>query len=304
MFCSYNNIYLFILILYYTSLRKGVKKFLAESILSDIIIIINEAKIYCCLTVRSYTVIRRGLNNILFGKGTNIIMGKTKIELLPYKQQLEEIYYILYNNAGYQKWWPADSPFEVAVGAILAQFVSWENAAAAIDNLKKNNALSIEKICGIDDSILEEYVKPARFYKQKAKKLKNFCCYVMNNYNCSLTDFFNKDILSLRQELLSLYGIGEETADSIILYAAEKPIFVIDAYTKRIFHRLGFLEENISYKNAQQFFMENLESNIDLFNDYHAQIVMLGKNYCFNKKPKCKKCPLLKLCEFADNKVS
>lgn len=206
------------------------------------------------------------------------------------------IYYLLYNHAGHQHWWPADSPFEVVIGAILTQFVSWKNVTIAIDNLKRHNVLTVEGICKIDIENLEEFIKSTRFYKQKAKKLKAFCNHLKQYYDGKLESFFDKNLHDLRKELLSLYGIGEETADSIILYAAERPVFVIDAYTKRIFSRLGFLAENISYAEAQKFFMENLEHDVRLFNDYHAQIVRLGNNYCSNKNPKCTHCPLAGLC--------
>jgi len=213
---------------------------------------------------------------------------------------LMKIYHLLYEHAGHQHWWPACSPFEVVIGAILAQFVSWKNVTIAIENLKKYGLLSVEGICSTDIDKLGELIKSTRFYRQKARMLKDFCNYLDRNYNGSLDRLFDKDINDLRKELLALYGIGEETADSIILYAANKPVFVVDAYTKRIFTRLGLLNGNMKYKEVQRFFMNNLEHDVELFNDYHAQIVKLGNSYCFNKNPKCNDCPLCnsQICKF------
>jgi endonuclease III related protein len=210
--------------------------------------------------------------------------------------RLIKVYNILYESSGPLHWWPADSKFEVIVGAILTQFVSWRNVTTAINRLKSEGILSIDGICNANNEYLEDIVRCTRFYKQKAKKLKVFCCYVRDNYKGSLDSLFDRDMYDLRDELLSLYGIGKETADSILLYAAEKPIFVVDAYTRRIFSRLGFFKENISYENMQKFFMDNLAHDIKLFNEYHAQIDRIGNHYCSDKKPLCGKCPLSVIC--------
>lgn len=215
-------------------------------------------------------------------------------------EKLMRIYRLLYSKNGSRNWWPADTRFEVIIGALLAQFVSWKNVTTAIDNLKNENLLSIEGICQVEDERLEELIRATRFYRQKARKLKELCFHVKNHYNGDLDLFFDKDLYELRRELLSLYGIGEETADSIILYAAEKPIFVVDAYTRRIFARLGFFKEDIKYREMQEFFMEHLEHDVQLFNEYHAQIDGVGSNYCFNKKPACNECPLNNICTRKD----
>lgn len=211
-------------------------------------------------------------------------------------KELLHIYNLMYNANGSRHWWPAETRFEVIIGAILTQFVSWKNVVSAIDNLKQNNLLSIEGICAVKDEELETLIKCTRFYKQKGRKLKEFCSHVKNLYSGNLDDFFDKDIHSLRNELLSLYGIGQETADCIILYSAEKPIFVVDAYTRRVFCRLGYFKEDISYNEMQRFFMDNLEHDTRLFNEYHAQIDGVGSNYCFNKKPNCTECSLKSVC--------
>lgn len=204
----------------------------------------------------------------------------------------------MYKHFGPRHWWPAETRFEVIVGAILTQFVSWKNVTIAIDNLKNSGLLSIEGICKAESEELEELIRSTRFYKQKAKKLKGFCKHVKDKYNGVLNEFLSKDMLELRNELLSLYGIGEETADSIILYAAEKPIFVVDAYTRRIYSRLGFFNEDISYREMQDFFMDNLKHDVQMFNEYHALIDGVGNNFCSNTKPKCNKCPLERVCQF------
>lgn len=211
-------------------------------------------------------------------------------------KELKEIYSLMYERNGYRDWWPADTKFEVIVGAILTQFVSWKNVKTAIENLVRENLLSIEGICNAETEKLEDMVRSTRFYKQKARKLKEFCYYINEKYNADLDSFLDRDVYELRKELLSLYGIGEETADSIILYAAEKPIFVVDAYTKRIFGRLGYFKDDITYGEMQKFFMDNLEKDVGLFNDFHAQIVGVGNQYCNGKKPDCKGCSLDSIC--------
>jgi endonuclease III related protein len=212
-------------------------------------------------------------------------------------KKLMELYDLMFEKMGSRHWWPAETRFEVIVGAILTQFVSWKNVTTAIDNLKREDLLSIEGICNVDITKLEELIKSTRFYKQKAKKLKVFCTHVRYQYGGDLELFFNKELYELRKELLSLYGIGKETADCIVLYAAEKPIFVVDAYTKRIFHQLGLFKEDISYDAMQKYFMEHLESGVVLFNEYHAQIDGIGSHYCFGKNPKCDECPLSVVCK-------
>lgn len=213
-------------------------------------------------------------------------------------KKLIHIYNLMYDKVGPRNWWPAETDLEMIVGAILTQFVSWKNVECAVKNLKDRGVLSIEGICSIDDAELEELIRCTRFYKQKARKLKEFCRHIMDNYGGSLEKLFEKDIAELRKELLSLYGIGEETADCIILYAAKKSIFVVDAYTRRVYSRLGFFKEDISYKDMQEFFMKNLSPDVQFFNEYHAQIDGIGAHYCDNKKPKCNECPIASVCRY------
>lgn len=212
------------------------------------------------------------------------------------KETLVKIYDKLLEAFGPQHWWPADDDFEIIVGAILTQSVSWKNVEKAIDNLKAEGLLSLDAILAVDKDKLAALIKSTMYYNQKALKLKNFCRYIKQNYGGDIYSLFEKSIPNMRAELLSIKGIGPETADSIILYAAAKPIFVVDAYTRRIFSRLGFLPDDVKYSQMQDFFMSNLPSDVNLFNEYHALIVRLGKDYCKNKKPLCNECPVKNHC--------
>ena len=149
--------------------------------------------------------------------------------------------------------------------------------------MKNSNMLEIGSIARANQEELAQLIRPTRYYNIKAKKLQAFCRHVIDNYDGSLELLFKKELWSLRDELLSIYGIGEETADSILLYAAQKPVFVVDAYTKRIFSRLAMVEPDIEYRPLQRFFMDNIPPDLALYNEYHALIVALGNNYCANK---------------------
>ena len=212
-------------------------------------------------------------------------------------QELIKIYNLMYEKNGSMNWWPSETPFETVIGALLAQFVSWKNVSIAIKKLKDNDLLNPEGIRTADEEGIIKLIYSTRFYKQKVKKLKSFCNLLLDKYNGSLDKMFNKDIKELRSELLSLYGVGEETADSIILYAAYKPVFVVDTYTRRIFSRFGYFKPDVSYKDMQEFFMKHLKPDVQLYNDYHAQIVNVGSNFCSSQKPGCSKCPLETVCK-------
>lgn len=212
------------------------------------------------------------------------------------KETLLNIYNDMLAAFGPQYWWPADDDFEVIVGAILTQSVSWKNVEKAIDNLKREGLMSLDAILFVDEEKLAGLIKSTMYYNQKAKKLKNFCQYIAQYYEGDIYSFFKNDIPQMRGQLLSIKGIGPETADSIILYAAGKPIFVVDAYTHRIFSRLGFFSEEAKYDEIQSFFMDNLPLDAGLFNEYHALIVRLGKDCCKNKRPLCSECPVKNYC--------
>jgi endonuclease-3 related protein len=207
-----------------------------------------------------------------------------------------DIYERLSEHFGDQMWWPADTPFEVMIGAILTQQTAWRNVEISIKNLKSAGLLEIEQLAKAPIEKVENCVRPSGFFRQKAKRIKSLAHHLWEDYKGELDFFFEKDVETLRNELLDLEGIGPETADSILLYADSKLKFVVDAYTFRTFKRLG-MDFKGSYKMAQDFFEENLPEDLKLYRNYHALIVELGKNFC-RTKPLCSNCPLNSRCEF------
>jgi len=213
------------------------------------------------------------------------------------REELLDIYRLLFNFFGPRNWWPGDSPFEIIIGAILTQNTSWKNVEKAISYIKDARKLSPQAMFSIEEKELEQLIKPSGFYKLKAKRIKSFMNFLFIRYHGDLNKMKMIDTPALRAQLLGINGIGEETADSILLYALNKPIFVVDAYTRRIFSRLGYIEENWDYSQIQNFFMKNLPLNTQLFNDYHAQIVKLGNTLCHRTNPYCENCPLKRKCK-------
>ena len=211
---------------------------------------------------------------------------------LSQKIYLAEVYNRLYEFFGPQRWWPAETAFEVMAGAILTQNTAWSGVKKAIGNLKDAKiCLSPSGIKNLPTKALARLIRPAGYYNIKAKRLKNFVRFLSSEYGASLRRISRRETGRLRQELLGINGVGPETCDSILLYALGRPVFVIDAYTKRIFGRHGIFKENAGYEEAQKVFMDNLPANTKLFNEYHALIVRLGKEFC-RKSPKCGACPL------------
>jgi len=208
------------------------------------------------------------------------------------KDILLKIYHSLHNYFGPLSWWPGDTPFEIMVGAILTQNTSWSNVEKAINNLKKENLLEPQKLFRINQKKLAQLIKPSGYYNIKTRRLKNFINLLVKKFEGSTDKMFSVNSMELRKILLKVNGIGPETADSILLYAGEKPYFVVDAYTKRIFFRHKLISEDASYHQIQEFFSQNLDQNVKLFNEFHAQIVMLGKTVCTSKNPDCAKCPI------------
>lgn len=204
---------------------------------------------------------------------------------------LLSIYKRLYRRFGPQKWWPADTAFEIIVGAILTQNTSWANVEKAIKNLKRNKLLSPKALSGSRISKIARLIKPSGYYNIKAERLKNFLDFLNGKFEGNLKKLLKSESALQRKGLLEIKGIGPETADSILLYAANKPVFVIDAYTKRIFSRHGLIKENAAYEEIQRLFMSNLPGDAGLYNEYHALIVKAGKEFC-KKNPKCHLCPL------------
>ena len=205
---------------------------------------------------------------------------------------LLKIYNSLYDYFGPLNWWPGDTPFEVMVGAILTQNTSWSNVEKAINILKKENLLEPRKLYRINQEELAQFIKPSGYYNIKARRLKNFINIFVNDFEGSAEKMFSGDGGELRKKLLNVNGIGPETADSILLYAGRKPFFVVDAYTRRIFSRHKLISEDSTYYQIQEFFIKNLDRDVKLFNEFHAQIVMLGKTICTSKNPNCTKCPI------------
>jgi endonuclease-3 related protein len=222
-------------------------------------------------------------------------------------QTLLNIYHQLMARYGPQNWWPAQEPFEIIVGAILTQSAAWGNVEKAIANLKQAKVLSPEALRQMSLPELARLVHPCGYYNAKALKLKSFAYWLGNHYADDLDRLLATDTNHLRQQLLSIHGIGQETADSIILYAANKPTFVIDAYTRRIINRIGLAPENSSYTAYQALFMHNLSPDAKLFNEYHALFVCLAKNVC-RSRPLCQQCCLNNICHSsvvdADSQVS
>jgi len=205
---------------------------------------------------------------------------------------LLKIYNSLYDFFGPLNWWPGDTPFEIMVGAVLTQNTSWSNVEKAINNIKKENLLEPWKLYRINRKELAQLIKPSGYYNIKARRLKNFLNLFVNDFEGSAEKMFSGDSGELRKKLLKVNGIGPETADSILLYAGNKLFFVVDAYTKRIFSRHKLISEDASYHQIQEFFSQNLDRDVKLFNEFHAQIVMLGKTICTSRNPNCAKCPI------------
>lgn len=209
-----------------------------------------------------------------------------------FSDKLMEIYDLLYDRYGAQHWWPGESTIEIIVGAILTQNTNWGNVEKAIANLKAANVLGPEALFAIDSARLSELIRPAGYYNIKTRRLKNFMSWLFQDRFCGDLELFaqmSTDIL--REELLSIKGVGRETADSILLYAFDKPVFVIDTYTCRVLGRHGLLEPDSGYEQVKDLFESNLPADTKLFNEYHALLVKAGKEHC-RPKARCHNCPL------------
>ena len=218
--------------------------------------------------------------------------------------ELRSLYRRLVTFFGPQHWWPGDTPFEVCIGAILTQNTAWTNVEKAIANLKAKNVLDARAMAALPEAELAELIRPSGYFNLKAKRLGGFLNFLIEDYNGDLSRMFAQPLEDLRPKLLGVYGIGPETADSILLYAGQQPAFVVDAYTCRIFSRLGYVDAGVSYHAMQQVFTRRLPPDVKIFNEYHAVLVALGKDYCRPKNPKCSGCPLSDICRFADSRVN
>lgn len=203
------------------------------------------------------------------------------------------IYDALYATHGPQYWWPGDSPFEIMVGAVLTQNTAWVNVERAIANLKQAGALTPEAIVAAHPKRLAKWLKPSGYFNVKARRLRAFCRWLLQRGGIDVLAALPTD--TLRRELLAVYGVGPETADDIVLYAFERPVFVIDAYTRRIFSRLGLIDGTEDYETLRQRFESALGADTRLFNEYHGLIVRQGKEVC-RPEPRCAGCALAPLC--------
>jgi len=204
---------------------------------------------------------------------------------------LQEIHDHLRRTYGPQHWWPGDSPFEVMVGAVLVQNTAWKNVEKAIANLKDQDLLEPEALYAVSAEELEELIRPAGYYRIKARRLRNLLDYVIQGHDGSLERMFDTGLSTLREELLEINGIGPETADSILLYAGGLPVFVVDTYTHRILARHGWIGFEADYFELQDHCQSSLPEDVPLFNEFHALLVRLGHHHC-RKRPKCEGCPL------------
>ena len=211
------------------------------------------------------------------------------------KVVLQRIYSRLFSAFGRQYWWPGETRLEIIIGAILTQNTNWKNVERAIINLRKAKLLSFDPLLRVSLRKLAQLIRPSGYFNIKSKRLKNFIKFIEKDYGGSLTLLQKQPMDKLRIEFLSVNGIGPETADSILLYAFEKPVFVIDAYTKRLFYRYGIIGKDVKYEDLQEIFMQHLKADTQMFNEYHALIVKLAKEHC-RSRPLCEKCPLEDTC--------
>ena len=206
-------------------------------------------------------------------------------------EKLMQFYHAMLDHYGPQHWWPANSPFEVITGAILTQNTNWTNVEKAIKNLKQANVMTPHKMNQLSTEELAQLIRPAGYFNLKSKRLKNFLHWFCGQYDGSIDQLKDLPIHRLREELLSIKGIGPETADSILLYALNKPTFVIDTYTYRILVRHHCIDPESDYHQIKDTFESNLPDDTPLFNEFHALLVQVGKNHC-KPRPKCQNCPL------------
>jgi len=208
------------------------------------------------------------------------------------KPPLDEYYNSLFTSLGPQHWWPGKTPFEIIVGAILTQNTAWKNVERAIGELRAAGLLSPLAIERVPLRRLEALIRSSGYFRQKARKLKAFCRFLRSEYGGSLGRMFETPTMELREKLLTVFGVGPETADSILLYAGEHPVFVVDAYTKRLLMRHGWIGEKARYEDVRWMFERHSPGDSRWFNEFHALIVHVGKKFCRRQEPLCGQCPL------------
>ena len=210
----------------------------------------------------------------------------------PGRKLLEDMFAAMRGALGPSGWWPAASDFEVAVGAVLTQNTAWGNVEKAVARLREAGCLEARALHALPEAELAELIRPAGFFRVKARRLRNLLAWLQSACNYDLTALRGRDLTALRAELLAVSGIGPETADCILCYAVGLPSFVVDAYTRRIFARHGLVPENIGYAELREMFMAALPPDTAVYNEYHALLVRVAKNWCRKGKTICKTCPL------------
>jgi endonuclease-3 related protein len=205
---------------------------------------------------------------------------------------LDEYYNSLFTALGPQHWWPGNSPFEIIVGAFLVQNTSWKNVEIAISRLRESRLLSPSAIRRVNLRRLQNLIRSSGYFRQKARKLKAFCVFLQTEYSGSLRKMFATPTIGLREKLLGIWGIGPETADSILLYAGKHEVFVVDAYAKRLLARHGWIGDKAEYDDVRWIFERRFPGNVERFNEFHALVVSVGKTWCRPQRPKCDECPL------------
>lgn len=208
---------------------------------------------------------------------------------------LDDVYERLLARFGPQHWWPGESPFEIMVGAVLVQNTAWRNVERAIENLREAGVMQPHALYALAPEELAELIRPAGYYQVKTKRLRNLLKFVIDEFDGSLDAMFGTSLASLREQLLAVHGIGPETADAILLYAGGLPTFVVDTYAHRILARHGWIEYEADYHRIKDYFESTLPSDAPLYNEYHALLVRVGKDYCRRTGPKCDECPLCEL---------
>ena len=206
-------------------------------------------------------------------------------------RRIRNFYSALHRRYGPQNWWPAKTRLECAAGAILTQNTSWRNVERAVAALRENSMLSAKELKSVSHGRLAALIRPCGYHNLKARRLKNFIDFLFASYGGEMENMLGEDTDKLREELLSVNGIGEETADSILLYALGKPVFVVDNYSRRILRRHRLIPEGASYTKMQKLFTQSLPADTEIFGEYHALIVKTGKLYCA-RTPRCEGCPL------------
>jgi endonuclease III related protein len=222
-------------------------------------------------------------------RGADLTVEEHPLDAQP---PLDEYYNSLFTALGPQHWWPGNSPFEIIVGAILVQSTSWKNVETAIARLRSNRLLSPLGIRRVPVGKLQRLIESSGYYRQKARKLKAFCDFLQEEYQGSLRRMFATPTIVLRQKLLGVYGIGPETADSILLYAGNHEVFVVDAYARRMLTRHDWIGERAKYDDVRWLFERRFPGDVQRLNEFHALIVAAGKTWCSRQKPNCNECPL------------